>query len=116
MNPHVPVQFAGMFERSRANLAFVRSFFGVDASMHAEVFLHAKAFVAEFASVKKKRSLRLVSLIRILLKCLEWFEGRVLLTDNKISSRLWIRFINLLGHLKFVGNPLLMAMEFNIKT
>lgn len=53
MDPHVPMEFAGMLECPGANFAFVRSFFGVNSSVDAEVFLHAETLVAELASAKE---------------------------------------------------------------
>lgn len=55
MNSHMPVEFSGMFKCSRTNLTFVGSFFGMDASMNAEVFLYTEAFIAEFASEKNEK-------------------------------------------------------------
>lgn len=49
---HMPVQFSGMFECSRANFAFVGSFFGVNASVDAEVLFDTEAFVTELTSGK----------------------------------------------------------------
>lgn len=40
VNAHVPMQFPRMFERSRAHLALVRPFLRVDPPVHAEVLFH----------------------------------------------------------------------------
>lgn len=49
MNSHVPMKFTGMFKSSGTNITFVRSFFGMYASVDTKVFFYTEAFVAEFA-------------------------------------------------------------------